>query len=67
MAWLEMRIVMAKAMWRYELKQDPDNNLGGSSPEGEWGRQRDDQYQTYDVFVSDRKGPMVQLKERLHE
>jgi cytochrome P450 len=67
MAWLEMRIVMAKAVWRYELKQDPDNNLGGGSLEGEWGRQRDDQYQTYDIFVSNRKGPMVKLKERLHE
>jgi hypothetical protein len=67
MAWLEMRIVMAKAIWKYELEQDQDNNLGGGSPGGEWGRRCGDQYQTYDVFVSNRKGPIVRLKEKAHE
>ncbi|KAH8724709.1 cytochrome P450 [Phaeosphaeriaceae sp. PMI808] len=64
MAWLEMRLVMTKMMWRFELQRDLCSNLGGGDPQGGWYRQKEDQYQTYDIFVSDRKGPLVQLKER---
>jgi len=66
LAWLEMRIVIAKFLWKFEVRADPDNNLGGGNPGGKPGRQRKDQYQTYDVFVSSRKGPVVQLKKRAH-
>jgi len=65
-AWLEMRLVMAKAIWKYEIRQDRDDKLGGGSSDGEWGRRNEYQYQTYDSFVSSRKGPVVQLKERFH-
>lgn len=66
MAWLEMRIVMAKMLWRYEIKQDPVNKLGGGRADARPGRREEGQYQTYEMFVSNRKGPMVQLKERVH-
>lgn len=66
MAWLEMRIVMAKTLWKFEIKQDPSNNLGGGSADARPGRREEGQYQTYEMFVSNRKGPMVQLKERTH-
>ncbi|KAJ4335921.1 hypothetical protein N0V87_005777 [Didymella glomerata] len=66
MAWLEMRIVMAKTLWRFEIKQDPGNNLGGGRADARLGRREEGQYQTYEMFVSNRKGPMVQLKERAH-
>lgn len=66
MAWLEMRIVMAKTLWTFEIKKDPKSNLGGGSPTERPGRQREDQYQVYEMFVANRKGPMVQLKERVH-
>lgn len=64
MAWLEMRIVIAKTLWMYEIKQDPVNSLGGGRADGRPGRREEGQYQTYEMFVSNRKGPMVQLKER---
>ena len=66
MAWLEMRIVMAKTIWKYEIKQDAVNKLGGGSAGSRPGRRNEGQYQTYEMFVSNRKGPMVQLKERVH-
>jgi cytochrome P450 len=66
MAWLEMRIVLAKLLMTFEFRQDPYNNLGGGSLQREWFRRHEDQYQTYDIFVADRKGPLVQLKERTH-
>jgi cytochrome P450 len=66
LAWLEMRLVIAKALWHYEIKADPTNNLGGGDPDGRPGRQRTEEYQTYEIYVSDRKGPMVQLRKRAH-
>ncbi|CBX94241.1 hypothetical protein IAQ61_006395 [Plenodomus lingam] len=65
LAWLEMRIVIAKALWMFEVKPDPTNNLGGGDPRGKPGRQHEDVYQTYEMFVSDRKGPMVQMRRRV--
>lgn len=64
LGWLEMMIVMAKIIYKFEVRRDFANNLGGGSPEGRVGRQNVDQYQTYDAFVSMRDGPMVQFKRR---
>ncbi|KAJ8108073.1 hypothetical protein OPT61_g8425 [Boeremia exigua] len=66
MAWMEMRIVISKTLWKFEIKQDPENKLGGGSAGAGPGRCEEGQYQTYEMFVSNRKGPVVQLKERLH-
>lgn len=66
LAWLEMRIVIAKTLWTFEIKADPTNNLGGGDPKGKPGRQLPDQYQTYEMFVSNRKGPMLHLRKRAH-
>lgn len=64
LAWLEMRIVLAKTLWRYGIVKDPRSNLGGGSPDGRPGRRYKDQYQVYEMFVANRKGPIVQLRER---
>jgi cytochrome P450 len=64
LVWLEMRLVVAKTLWKFEIKGDPTNKLGGGEPNGKPGRRMVDQYQTYDMFVSNRKGPMVQVKRR---
>ena len=66
LAWLEMRVVVAKFLWMFEAKPDPTNNLGAGDPNGRPGRQREDQYQTYEMFVSNRKGPVIQVKKRTH-
>jgi cytochrome P450 len=64
LAWLEMRLVVAKTLWKFEIKGDPTNKLGGGEPNGKPGRRMVDQYQTYDMFVSNRKGPIVHVKRR---
>jgi cytochrome P450 len=66
LAWLEMKVVMAKLLFSFEMRADPTNHLGGGSKDGKPGRQVVDQYQTYELFVSGRKGPMVQFKKRVH-
>lgn len=64
LAWLEMSLVLAKVMYLFEVRRDPDNNLGGGDPNGRPGRTNVDQYQLYDTFVAQRYGPLVQLKKR---
>lgn len=65
LAWLEMRLLLAKTIYQYEIRQDPNNNLGGGDKSGKEGRQNPDQYQLWDMFVANRKGPMVQVKKRV--
>ncbi|CAJ2511650.1 Uu.00g072750.m01.CDS01 [Anthostomella pinea] len=64
MAWIELRIVLAKLIWMFELKQDPKNKLGGGSPELKPGHRDPGVYQIYDAFAAMRDGPMVRFKER---
>jgi len=64
LAWLEMSVVMAKLVHRFEVRQDPKSTLGGGSPDGRPGRREVDQFQLYEVFVALRDGPMVQLHHR---
>ena len=66
LAWLEMRLVIAKTLWEFEIKGDPTNKLGGGDRAGKPGRQTEDQYQIYDMFVSNRHGPVIQVKRREH-
>lgn len=64
LAWLEMSIVVAKVMYHFEVRQDPSNLVGGGCVGARAGRDREEQYQTYDAFVSLRDGPMVQFRKR---
>lgn len=64
LAWLEMMVVIAKVIYRFEVRRDFVDNLGGGSPDGRVGRRNPDQFQTYDAFVGLRHGPMVQFKRR---
>lgn len=66
LAWLEMRLVMAKLIWTFEIKEDVTNKVGGGSPTQREGRRIENEYQTHEVFVSQRYGPMVNLKKRVH-
>ena len=64
MAWMELLIVVAKLVYKFELKQDPTNNLGAGSPSGAPGHRDRDIYQIQDAFISLRDGPMIQYKRR---
>lgn len=64
LAWLEMSVVMAKAIYNFEVRPDKTNCIGGGTLDGRLGRRNVDQYQTYDAFVSLRDGPMVQFSRR---
>lgn len=60
-----MLIVIARAVFAFEMCRDPTDNLGGGDPKRKIGRQNTEHYQTYDAFVATRDGPLVQFKERV--
>ncbi|KAK5108699.1 hypothetical protein LTR62_008104 [Meristemomyces frigidus] len=64
MAWMEMKIVLAKLIYTFELRQEPANNLGGGSPTSKLGFQDPNVYPLFDAFVAMRDGPMIQFKAR---
>lgn len=64
LAWLEMRLVLAKTLWKFEVLADPASKLGGGDREGKEGRREEGQYQIWDMFVANRKGPMLSVRKR---
>jgi len=65
LAYMEMSVVIAKVLHRFEIRQDAESgNLGGGSPDMIEGRRCAEQYQLYEIFVAVRDGPMVQFKRR---
>lgn len=62
---MEMSIVIARAVFSFQMRRDPSNNLGGGDPSGRIGRRNPEHYETYDAFVATRDGPLVQFKERV--
>ncbi|KAG8161257.1 hypothetical protein KVR01_009521 [Diaporthe batatas] len=64
LALIEMTIVMAKLVYLFDMREDPDKKVGGGGPGKGPGRENPDLYQTYDIFVSLHDGPMIQFKRR---
>jgi hypothetical protein len=61
-----MCLVLAKILYRFEVRKDLSSNKGGGSPDAREGRRVVNQYQLYDIFVAARDGPMVQFKRRVY-
>ena len=64
LAYLEMGVVMGKALFQYDVQAVEGDDLGAGSPELIWGRRNRATFQTKDVFVCTREGPMVQFRYR---
>ncbi|KAL8804216.1 MAG: hypothetical protein Q9200_005909 [Gallowayella weberi] len=64
LAYLEMSITMAKALYLCEVRALEGNEIGAGKPGLMWGRENKNHFQTWDVFVSLRQGPLVQFKGR---
>ncbi|KAL9593847.1 MAG: hypothetical protein Q9219_007356 [cf. Caloplaca sp. 3 TL-2023] len=64
LAYLEMSITMAKVLFLFDVQALEGDNLGAGNPELMWGRRNKANFQTWDMFVSSRKGPMVEFRHR---
>ncbi|KAL9579004.1 MAG: hypothetical protein Q9212_005359 [Teloschistes hypoglaucus] len=62
LAYIELSIVMAKILFRADVRLAEGDHLGEGRADLGWGRRNKSQFQTKDAFVSAREGPIVQLK-----
>lgn len=62
LAYLEMSVTMAKLLFLSDVRAVEGNDLGAGKANLMWGRKDTAHFQTWDVFVSIREGPIVQFK-----
>jgi cytochrome P450 len=64
LAYQEIAVVLGRMLWLYDMQLEPGTSLGEGSDALGKGRQRKNEFQTYEKFVSSHIGPMVQFKTR---
>jgi cytochrome P450 len=66
MAMIQLCIIVARTLWRYDVRKAPGQTVGEGHPDLGWGRHDPSHYQLRDAYVSLREGPIVQFKRREH-
>ncbi|CAG8979068.1 hypothetical protein HYALB_00000197 [Hymenoscyphus albidus] len=65
-AMLELRLLIARTLWRYDVRLQPGDTLGAGRKDLPWGLRKGDCYQDVkDAFVVGRDGPNVQFREKV--
>lgn len=64
LAMAEMMIIVARTLYRFEMRRAPGSTLGCGRPDLGWGCTDENQFQLLDAFVSLRQGPEVQFRRR---
>ncbi|KAK2612686.1 hypothetical protein QQS21_001303 [Conoideocrella luteorostrata] len=65
LALAEMLIVIARTLYRLDVRRVPGSTFGGGAPELGWGRRDKRQMQLQDAYISLRRGPEVQFRRRV--
>lgn len=61
LAYTEMSIILARVIWLYGLRIQPDFVAGEGHPRLGNGRSRKNEFQTWDGFFSTQDGPLVEF------
>ncbi|KAF7915318.1 uncharacterized protein EAE98_011184 [Botrytis deweyae] len=66
LAYQEMGVVLARLIWEFDMRLSVQEGVGlGEGKKGMgWGRERKQEFQTWDRFVSWHEGPMVEFRLR---
>jgi cytochrome P450 len=64
MAYMELGLALTYLLWNYDIRAKAGDKTGEGAPGKAWGRERNDEYQLFDHFVSKRDGPVVEFKAR---
>lgn len=62
LAYQEMAISLARMLWLFDMRLQPGSTLGEGHKELGEGRERKEEFQLYDRFVSTHAGPMVEFR-----
>lgn len=66
MAMKELMLIIARAVWLYEMRLAPGDQRGEGGGDAKLGRHRVQEFQMRDMFVSKTDGPVVQFRLRPH-
>lgn len=64
LAMMEMMVILARTLYRFDIRRAPGSTFGGGSPELGWGSRDRNQMQIEEAYISLRHGPEVQLRRR---
>ncbi|CAJ2509358.1 Uu.00g143840.m01.CDS01 [Anthostomella pinea] len=64
LAMAQILITVARTLHRLDVRRTPGSTLGGGSPGLGWGARDRNQLQLVDAYISLRKGPEVQFRQR---
>lgn len=67
MAMIQLCIIVARTLWRYDVRKAPGQRVGEGHEGLGWGRSDPGHYQLRDAYVSLREGPIVQFRRREHD
>ncbi|KAI7456622.1 hypothetical protein KC368_g7 [Hortaea werneckii] len=62
MAYVEMTMTIARAVYLYDMRLAPGHNVGEGSPDLEYGRHRRSEFQLKDTFTSVKDGPVIEFR-----
>ncbi|PVH97227.1 benzoate 4-monooxygenase cytochrome P450 [Periconia macrospinosa] len=65
LALLELYMVVARTLWRMDVRLAPGKSVGEGRLDLGWGRRDPRQYQVIDAYISFREGPILQFRERV--
>ncbi|KAI1659965.1 cytochrome P450 [Daldinia decipiens] len=63
-AMMEMMIILARTLHRFDVRREPGSTLGSGRPEYGWGARDSKQFHLTDAYISIRRGPMLQFRKR---
>ena len=64
LAYQELALTVARMAWIYEWRLQPGSSVGEGRKGMGWGREKKDEFQLWDKFVSISEGPLVEFKSR---
>lgn len=62
MAYLELTTALARIVYLHDMRLAPGSHIGEGSPDLEFGRHRQAEFQLKDTFTSAKTGPLVQFR-----
>ena len=64
LAMLQLSMVVARTLWRMDMRLAPGTDVGAGNPELGWGLRDPRQYVLADAYVALHEGPIVQVRAR---
>jgi cytochrome P450 len=63
-AMVELALIIARTLFRLDLRAAPGEHLGAGHSSLGWGRRDENQYQITDAYITVRDGPILQFRKR---